>query len=76
MGKFPVHPIIWKVQLYYALLRVVSMQWGVSLSVQLIGTIVKVMTFIEQFISWAASEINGEFNSNKHPTVEIKCLDL
>ena len=38
MGNFPVHPIIGKVPLYYALLRVVSIQCGVSISIQLIGT--------------------------------------
>ena len=38
MEKFPIHPIIRKVLLYYALLRVESIQWGVSNSMQLIGT--------------------------------------
>ena len=36
MEKFPVHPIICKVLPYYALLRVVSIRWGVSISIQLI----------------------------------------
>ena len=38
MEKFPVNPTICKVRLYYALLWVVSIQWGVSISIQLIGT--------------------------------------
>ena len=56
MEKFPVHPIICKVLLYYALLWVVSIQWGVSYQYAI--NRYEVMTFLGQLISWAASEFN------------------